>query len=1074
MCADKLISKNPFNVLHVHDCDSGNNILTDSSLVCDNSSNDIHKVHNTHASSSLSSNKGDKNKNVLDSCNMCSYDDVSGNKYGLCKKGNNSNYGEWNQGTTNHNSSYTCKVCKVKQCCHGSICKTNNNEFSNNIFSKKGISFAILNIASLPNKMDEFNIFMQNNPVNVIALNETQLDSTIPDIEISIDGYDVYRNDRNRNGGGVAMYISRNSGFTYKARKDLMPPELEIIVIEMKKPKAKPTIVIAWYRPPGSLMKLFDHVESILEQVEHEDKNVLLMGDVNCDLLAKNPHCYTIKMKEVSENFHLQQVITEATRVTKDSESLIDHIYTSCPSNVSESGVIYTGMSDHFSAYLIMDKENKVKKQKHKYSVNRKYKNFDENMFRLDIVNANWCNVTRHSNIDDAVSEFENIFLDIANNHAPLKRKRVRQKNPSPWLTDEILAAMRERDQLKKRASKQNSLSLWDDFRKLRNRVNGMIKESKRTYLTNALKTKDSKEIWTNLRYIVPGKSKHTDISCIKTDQGECSSSKDVADTLNEYFANVGPSIADKIPDAEINDHYVNENVENNMHFIFKDVHHDYVLNQLCSLADKKATGVDEIPSKLLNVSAKEITPIVTFLVNTSLQTGIFPNKWKKARVCPVFKGGDSTDPCNYRPISILPILSKIIERAVFDQMYPFLDSVHMLHDNQSGFRPGFSTSSALLNITEDWLKSIDNGEYIGLVMLDLRKAFDTVNHNLLIEKLPNYGLSAHVVNWFKSYLNDRAHVTAVNGSRSNEQNSVCGIPQGSILGPLLFILYINDLPKYVTNVKVSMYADDTAIYYSSKDVNDIVDRMNYDLENVDNWLAKNKLSLNVDKTHFMLIGTPQKLANVHDNVLNVKIKGSHIQRVNHCKHLGIEIDEKLMWNNQIEQVRKKVLTGLYFLRKAANFIPKHHQSMLYKSIVAPHFDYCNVVWGRCNKTLSTKLQVLQNRAAKIITSTSRYGSSTQALNDLKWKNLEEKLNVNEAVTMYKIVNNLAPNYLCKRFVKKETCYNTRNKNDFLMEKPNTEYLRRSFSYRGAKLWNSLDDNVKNACNLISFKQLII
>ena len=198
-----------------------------------------------------------------------------------------------------------------------------------------------------------------------------------------------------------------------------------------------------------------------------------------------------------------------------------------------------------------------------------------------------------------------------------------------------------------------------------------------------------------------------------------------------------------------------------------------------------------------------------------------------------------------------------------------------------------------------------------------------------------------------------------------------CGIPQGSILGPLLFILYINDLPNYVSNVNVSMYADDTAIYYSSNDVNDIVDKMNNDLVNVDKWLAKNKLSLNVDKTNFMLIGTPQKLAQVHNYDFNVNINGTRLQKVDHCKHLGVEIDDNLMWKNQIEQVRKKVLTGLYFLRKASNCIPKHHQSTLYKSIIAPHFDYCNVAWGRYNKTLCSKLQVLQNRAAKIITGIS-------------------------------------------------------------------------------------------------------
>ena len=180
-----------------------------------------------------------------------------------------------------------------------------------------------------------------------------------------------------------------------------------------------------------------------------------------------------------------------------------------------------------------------------------------------------------------------------------------------------------------------------------------------------------------------------------------------------------------------------------------------------------------------------------------------------------------------------------------------------------------------------------------------------------------------------------------------------------------------------------------------------------------------------------------------------------------------------MCWNNQVEQVKKKVLTGLYFLKKATNVIPKHFQSMLYTSIIAPHFNYCNVVWGRCNRTLHSKLQVLQSRAAKLITGNSRYSSSTQALNELNWKNLEEKLYVNVALTMYKIMNDQAPNYLCSRFTRKANHYNTRNKNEILMCRPNTEYMRRSFSYRGAQLWNQLNENVKNASNLQAFKHLV-
>ena len=464
----------------------------------------------------------------------------------------------------------------------------------------------------------------------------------------------------------------------------------------------------------------------------------------------------------------------------------------------------------------------------------------------------------------------------------------------------------------------------------------------------------------------------------------------------------------------------------------------------------------------------------LTYLVNLSLTKGTFPSQWKKARICPIFKEGDSTEPCNYRPISILPVSSKAIERAVFDQMYPFLDGKAMIYDNQSGFRPNYSTSSALLHITEEWLNAIDESKYIGIVMLDLKKKlFDTVNHSILLRKLCNYGLSLNVIEWFESDLEDRKHVTTINGVKSEEEKCTCGIPQGSILGPLLFILYINDLPNHVSNVTVSMYADDTALFYSSNDINEVVDKINGDLVKMDDWLSRNRLCLNVNKTKFMLVGTSQKLACVSNQDLDVNIKGIPLQKVNHAKHLGIIIDETLDWSDQVNHVIKKVSTGLYCLRKSTNVLPKHIQLMLYKTIIAPHFDYCNIVWGRCNKLLNNKLQVLQNRAAKIITGKSVRDSSSQALSDLKWKNLDEKLYYNESVTMYKIMNNQAPHYLTSGFTHKETKYELRNSSALYLSRPRTEYKRRSFYYRGAKLWNSLDENTKCAINLMTFKGVL-
>jgi len=288
---------------------------------------------------------------------------------------------------------------------------------------------------------------------------------------------------------------------------------------------------------------------------------------------------------------------------------------------------------------------------------------------------------------------------------------------------------------------------------------------------------------------------------------------------------------------------------------------------------------------------------------------------------------------------------------------------------------------------------------------------------------------------------------------------------------PSSFILYINDLPNYVSNVKVSMYADDTALYYNSDDIDDIVVKMNEDLENIRKWLARNKLSLNVKKTELMIVGSSKKLSRIVNSDINIHINGEKIQRVNECKHLGVLIDDTLTWNKHVTHITKKIAPGLFYLRKSKHFIPPNMQCLLYNAIIAPHFNYCNVVWGNCNQTLQNKLQVLQSRAAKIIKGVNRYASSSGTLDDLKWDNLKTKQFQNEAIFMYKAVKNLVPTYICNRFSEKDVQYNLRNSNVLSIERPNSEFKKRSFTYRGANLWNTLNGNVKSAINLASFKQ---
>lgn len=983
-----------------------------------------------------------------------------------------------NHGVDNNNDSTISEISDNDDIIH-----VNNSADNNKIhdFDSKSLNIVNINIVTLPGKLDELRSFLGSHPIDIMGLAETRLDDVIPDNDVEIDNYTLYRKDRNRNGGGVAAYVNRSSGLVAKIRYDLMPDELELLALEIKHTNSKPIIMLFWYRTPSSVMHCFTYIENVLQMVEKENKDIILIGDVNCDIL--NPCCYTKKLLEITENYHLHQIITDPTRITENTFTLIDHVYTSNVDKITSSGVLHTGVSDHSLIYASWGKSIKTRNHVHNYKVNRKYKNFNADEFDKDLQSVQWCQVTEMKDVNDALSKFESLFLPICNKHAPLRRRRVR-KQKSPWITNDIVNMMRERDKIKKKAISSSSPQIWKSYRAIRNKVNSTIRQSKKSFLTDRIcsSKNDSKVIWNTLRHVVPGKSKNENITCLKSQDGEHSDAKSIANIFNKHFANVGPKLASTIPNMTSNTPTSNvkrtdndcevPNDMNEDNFILKPVNEDLVFKSLQSLSDGKATGTDDLPAKLLKMASMSIVGPITHIINLSITTNVFPHQWKSARICPIFKKGDCTDPNNYRPISVLPVISKLLERIVFDQLYPFLNSKDLLHDTQSGFRPNHSTCTALINITEDWYNCIDNGEYVGIVMLDLKKAFDTVNHEILIDKLSDFNLSQDCITWFSSYLSGRTHITCIKGVKSEPTICICGIPQGSILGPLLFIMYINDLPNCVSNVNVSMYADDTGLYESSKQIDTLVDKLNQDLSRVDEWLIKNKLSLNVPKCEVMIMGTRQRLSKIDNVDVNVNINGIKLQRVDKCKHLGVTFNKNLTWQDQVDEVRKKALVGIYMLRKTKNLIPSHTQSMLYKSIIAPHFDYCNIVWGTCGTIEHNKLQILQNRSAKIITGAGYYDSATEALTQLKWNPLVDRCKYHESLAMYKIMNDLTPTYLRNRFELKDTRYELRGYKSLVIPKPNTEYKKRSLSYRGAKSWNNMDINLKQARNVGHFKRI--
>ena len=446
------------------------------------------------------------------------------------------------------------------------------------------------------------------------------------------------------------------------------------------------------------------------------------------------------------------------------------------------------------------------------------------------------------------------LFSEIADLHAPVKRRRIRGV-PLPWLNNKIREVIKDRDFHHRKAVKTNSVFHWACYRKLRNRVNRKAKTAKSKYYCDLiLEAKgDSGKIWKAVNDVSSRKTKSSSPQCIVIEGVEHTIPASIASVLNCYFASIGRSLANKISAAAI---FLVRSPTKLQSFSLYEVDEETVLKHLLSLKTNKAFGLDNISARLLKCGARAICPSITKLLNLFIRTGNFPEIWKCPKVAALFKTGNRTNASNSRPISILPTMSKILEKVVHSQFYDFLNSNNLISSKQFGFLPKLSTTSDLTSFADEILLHMEKGELCGAVLLDLTKAFDNVNHDILLSKLSAIGVSPSTLQWFKSYFSHRKQRTSCSDAMSDPLPMTFGVPQGSILGPLLFLVYNNDLPLAIKNCEVTLYADDTVLYYFAKEPHLLEEALNEDLLRVAQWLHGNKLTFNLTKTKSMIIGS--------------------------------------------------------------------------------------------------------------------------------------------------------------------------------------------------------------------------
>ena len=911
---------------------------------------------------------------------------------------------------------------------------------------------------------------MQSQTLDILALSETRLDNTFADSAVSIDGYTLVRRDRSRGGGGVAMYIRRVIDF--KIRSDLSDPDLEFLCVEIQKPKAKPFLLSNWYRPPNSPIVLFDKFEVLLGKIEAENIESNILGDINCDMMAATPANETRHLIELCESYQYAQLIKEPTRVTSSSKTLIDLFLTNEPDKFAASGVSHIGCSDHSLIYF--SRKLTCPRSPPRIVVSRHYKNFDPDGFMNDMALVPWDLIEELDNPIRAWELWKQSFLAVANFHAPIKKRRVRNCK-APWLTHEIRQLMQERDRIKRIATVTRDQLKWAEYRRLKNRVNHSIKASKKNYYHSYFEDNvgKAKATWNGINSLLSRKKSVAFASKLITGDTVITDPQELSNTFNQYFTEIGPNLAANINPPRVSFRDFVKSCDST--FELKSLTIGEVRKLVNDIPVGKAAGLDGIPTSLLKLSFTIIASSLTHIFNLVISAGTIPKDWKNARVTPIFKADSKVDPANYRPISILSIIAKLFEKAIFNQVYTYLNENKLLSNYQSGFRPMHSTLTALIDITDNWYLNIDDGLTNAILFIDLKKAFDTIDHEILLSKLELYGFKGASLNLFRDYLSDRTQITVVNNFNSDTSLISCGVPQGSILGPLLFLLYINDLPNCNLLSDVRMYADDTNLTFASSDPNELFSSMTHDLGNLKLWLDTNRLSLNVLKTKCMFTGTRQKIS-LLPSEQHILLNGHTIERVKSYKYLGVQIDETLSWEAHISEVAGKVAKVLAALRRLRPLCPQNILVTIYKSLIVPHFDYCGAVWGSIGNGLSLKLEKLQNRAARIITGSRWDARSAPLLHALNWDSLADRRAKQLKSLMFKTVNNLAPEYLSDKFQSTNSIHkhNLRGaQHNLFVPRPNTEALKKSFSYRGAITWNSLSAEAKQATTINRFYSAI-
>ena len=907
---------------------------------------------------------------------------------------------------------------------------------------------------------------------DAISISESWLTHNTPRDRFQIEGFKIFRNDRkSKRGGGVCVYV-RDHYDCKKIRIPNLPENPETLWVEVTV-KHKKIAIGTLYKAPKIPCRVFQEAYESLMHVYTNYEDPILTGDFNVNMLKpESNECKTL-LDTIIDPFELTQLIKTPTRITATSRTLIDLLLVKKPESVLYSGACdVPGVSDHFLIYMAYS----LKKQPFKpiKVTRRDFKNFDEQGFQIAAETAMWENVLSVDSVNDKVTVFENVFTELLDTFAPYKTFTIRKPNSTPWLTEEISEVMRERDSNKSHFNKTGNILYHEKYKFLRNKVTSMMRQSQKNLFNNTInsKVKNGRDFYSAVKKLN-----------VISDKKNKGSVNFPANTLNEAFVKNNNFFVDNDFIEERVKTLYDRTVPSIHKFSFSEVTEQDVI-KVTKTINSMSVGVDNINSYVIKLILNRICGILAHIINSSFEQEVFPDRWKKAIIKPIPKVAIPLSANDFRPISLLPTLSKIIEKVVNIQIVGYLVDHALLDPYQSAYKKNHSTTTALLKLNEDIFEALDDSEITLLVLLDFSKAFDTVNHKLLLAKLDILGFQSNVCGWIHSYLSGRSQKVRTDTEESEWAEIKNGVPQGSILGPLLFTILVSDMRMSIWNGSYITYADDTNLYWETPAdmVNDSIKQANTILNNISNYCTNNRLVLNVGKCKYIIMGSRHAIKKVNNTVLDpIKINNIVLERVTQAKVLGVTYDEILSWKKQVNLSVSKAVGNFLQFSRYKRFLSKESKITLCQSLVLSQFNYCDIIYSSMDAYLEKKIQNIQNMCLRFIFNIKKRNHHTDylsLLNQLGWLTMKKKTIKNGLVMMYKILNGLAPNYLSDFITLTSEIHNintrSRSNNSIWINKSITSKIhRKSFYFYISNIYNSIPENIKQSTSLNSFKKAI-